>query len=424
MKKIILNIALITGTLFLINSCVKDTYDGPDSGCIIETPETGSAISIQQLLNEYSGEITEDIYIEGTVISSDEFGNFYKKLIIQDTTAGIAINLNATGLNSSYPVGRNIYVLLKGLYINNFGEISGNEDGDRIPVSLMTQYIKKGACFTGLKPDTVAISDLDASYVNKLVTILGVEIEGAHNGITYADAATQSTVNLNITDCQTTILLRTSGYAQFAADTVPKGNGSITGVFNIFGSDNQLFIRGTEDVVMEGDRCDGNGGGGVTLGYFSDNFDSNDFSTKGWNIENVVGTMAIWSTSDFPLNNGNFYAMATNYDGGNSEAESWLITPAIDLSTATDPKVSFRNAYNYSGDAIEVKYSTDYTSGNPSSSTWTNLNPTLSGGSWDWVSSGDLLLPVDANVRIAIIYYGSNSDGSKWEIDDFIVEEL
>jgi len=33
-------------------------------------------------------------------------------------------------------------------------------------------------------------------------------------------------------------------------------------------------------------------------------------------------------------------------------------------------------------------------------------------------------LPVDANVRIAIIYYGSNSDGSKWEIDDFIVEEL
>lgn len=424
MKKIILNIAILIGTLFLINSCVKDTYDGPDTGCIIETPEKGTSITIQQLLNNYSGLIEEDIYIEGTVISDDEFGNFYKSLTIQDSTAGIKINLNATSLSATYPAGRNVYVLLQGLYVNNFGEIASNSDNDRIPVSLLTKYIKKGECFVDVKPDTVAIADLNASYINKLVTVVGVEFTNAMSGPTYADPINQTTANLDLTDCSETIIVRTSGYAQFAGDTVPKGNGYITGVFNIFGSDKQLFIRSTKDVVMEGTRCDGSGGGGGgSLGYFSDDFASQNFTTKNWNIQTPTGTNP-WETSD-QGSGGNFYAVASNWDGSaNIETESWLISPTIDLSGATSPVLSFRNAYNYTGASLEVKYSTDYSGGNPSSATWTDLSVNLSTGSWDWVDSGQEPLPTNANVRIAFIYNGSNSDGSKWEIDDIIVEEL
>ncbi len=423
MKKLILNIAIFTSILLLMNACVKDTYDGPDTGCIIEKPE-GTAITIQDLLNNYSGAITSDVYIKGTVIADDKSGNFYKKIIIQDSTAGIAINIDRTNYNSIFPINRNIFVKLNGLALSSFGEIVANVDGDRILNSQVDEFIKKGECFQSFSPDTITLGDLGPSYVNKLVTILGVEFSNANSGITYADAEGQATVNLDLTDCTNTILVRTSGYSDFAGDTVPKGNGSITGVFNIFGSDNQIFIRNTEDVNMENARCDGSGGGGNE--FFFDDFSSQDVSPSRWISKKVIGTFE-WTADNFGSGN-NYYCKMSNYNSGNTASEAWLITKALDLNSITGtPIFSFKNATNYNGPAMEVFISTDYDgTSDPNSATWTTLNVTLSTGSWDWVSSGDINLTAyqTASTYIAFKYVGSDTDGATWEIDDVKIEGI
>lgn len=429
MKKLILNITILTSMMFLLNACVKDKYDGPDTGCIIETPE-GTAVTIEELLNNYAGtSISEDIFIEGTVIADDKSGNFYKKVIIQDATGGIAINIDRSNFNSTFPIDRNIYVKMNGLSINQYNEVVANAAGDRILNAQIDEHLKRGVCNQIANPDTVLISDLNASYVNKLVTIIGVEFTNALNGITYSDFAGQTTVNLDLTDCNGSLLVRNSGYATFAADTVPTGNGSITGVFNIFGSDNQLFIRDTKDVVMNDDRCDGQtgggGGGGSGNNYLYKDFDDNSLTSGGWSTFLESGTVD-WDLGNYLTS---FYGNISNWNGaGNDATEAWFISPSVDLSATTDPILNFRNAYEYDGDPLQLFVSTDYTTGNPNTATWVELTSDAiwSAGDFSWVDSEDILLTSYkmTNVHIAFKYTGSASDGSNWEIDEIEIEEL
>ena len=48
--------------------------------------------------------IADDIIIKGTVIANDKSGNFYKSIFIQDSTAGIQIDLDAYELHNLYHV--------------------------------------------------------------------------------------------------------------------------------------------------------------------------------------------------------------------------------------------------------------------------------------------------------------------------------
>ncbi len=434
MKKIILNIFLAAITLSLLNACIKDKYDGPDTGCVIDKPTEAEPISIKDLLDNYSGLIDSALYIEGTVIADDESGNTYKKLIVQDSTAGIAINIDRNQFYATYPIGRNVYVKLEDLYIDFYGEIQGNAAGDRILNAKIDEHIKRGACFQEKSPEIVALSDLGPSYVNKLVTILGVEFENAPAGITYADAVGQTTVNLTVVDCSgNDILVRTSGFAKFAGDTVATGNGSITGYFNIFNSDYQIFIRDTDDVNMTETRCDGStggggggsGGGGAGAEYHYKDFDDNSLTSGGWTSFQESGSVN-WEVGNF---NSFYYGNISNYDfntTSNSACEAWLISPALDLSTATTPVLNFRNAYKYNGDPLELFVSTDYSGGNPTAATWTALTYVASPGNFDWTDSDNVLLTAyqTAGTYIAFKYTGSNSDGSNWEVDEIKVGEL
>ena len=63
----------------------------------------------------------EDLIIEVYVVSSDQAGNFYKELIIQDDplnpTKGVALQLNESNLYEHFPIGSKIYIQLNGLSI-------------------------------------------------------------------------------------------------------------------------------------------------------------------------------------------------------------------------------------------------------------------------------------------------------------------
>ena len=57
--------------------------------------------------------------IAATVIADDESGNISNQLIIEDSSAGISLKLNENSLYTRFPIGRKVYVKLKGLYLGN-----------------------------------------------------------------------------------------------------------------------------------------------------------------------------------------------------------------------------------------------------------------------------------------------------------------
>src|SRR5690606_12800174 len=126
-------------------SCVDDGDYGipiPDDAANISIPEN-RLTTFKALHQRYAQAVnngnaiaiideTEDLYIEGYVVSSDQAGNFFEELIIQnkiddsnpdnDPRLGIRLDINVGSLSDTYEFGRKVYVKLNGLTI---GESNG-----------------------------------------------------------------------------------------------------------------------------------------------------------------------------------------------------------------------------------------------------------------------------------------------------------
>ena len=156
--------------------------------------------------------------------------------------------------------------------------------------------------------------------------------------------------------------------------------------------------------------------------YLDKNFDDDVLTSGGWTTQLVIGTLN-WDTYTF---GGEIFARMSNYNGTNNASETWLISPAMDLSTAITPTLTFISACNFTGAALELMISTNYDGTSaPGTATWTSLTATWSPGTYTWTSSGnvDLSAYIASGVYIAYKYTGSASDGKTWEVDDILVNE-
>jgi hypothetical protein len=129
-------------------------------------------------------------------------------------------------------------------------------------------------------------------------------------------------------------------------------------------------------------------------------------------------------------NNG--YMKASGYIGGAKASEGWLISPAIDLSSAPGATLTFDHVINYAGTMSSDQtlwISSDYTSGNPSAASWTQLTiPTYpAGNNWTFVSSGAIAIPAafigQSNVHIAFKYLSSTENAATWEIKNLLLND-
>ncbi|MEZ4892708.1 MAG: DUF5689 domain-containing protein [Saprospiraceae bacterium] len=102
------------------------------------------------------------------------------------------------------------------------------------------------------------------------------------------------------------LILRTSGFSDFAIQKTPTGKGSIHGVLGIFGSTYQLYIRDTTDVDMNGPRC-GAGSGNETLVNLSDVRALFQGSTTYLPSDRKIKGIVISDRTGNNLNNRNLY---------------------------------------------------------------------------------------------------------------------
>jgi hypothetical protein len=254
-------------------SCVKRDFDEPPY--IDETTNLVATTTIAELKQLFIGspvQITSDIIIAGIVVADDRSGNYFKSIIIQDATAGIDIQIDKVALHDDYPIGREVFIKVKDLWLaSNNGSIQlgaaidGSNRAQRIPDNLRSKFLFRGKKDQPIVPLNIRINELNASHIHRLVQIDDVQFLSSDVGKTLANAIAQTSVNLNLEDCNSnSILLRTSGFASFAAVQAPSGKGSITAIYSVFGNDKQLFIRDTSDLKLTGTRC-GGGGGDLTL---------------------------------------------------------------------------------------------------------------------------------------------------------------
>lgn len=267
------SLLLAVTTVLALSSC-KKKFDEP----FYNAPSVTTNATIAQLksLNPANGqfiEVTNDLVFRAVVSANDKSGNIYKQLYIQDSTGAIALDIDATGLFNQYPVGREVFIKAKGLYLVNEagmvklalrGLVAGVPTVTGIPTTLMERYIIRGSLnnMAEVEPKVVTIAELNnnATYqalLSRLVRINDVEVANAELSGTYSDtSANKSTINRNLRDCTGgSIIMRTSAYANFAGVRLPQGKGPVTAIFTVFNSTRQLLVRDTNDLQLNGPRC-------------------------------------------------------------------------------------------------------------------------------------------------------------------------
>ena len=263
MKNILFNLSAIL-TIFSVmtfSSCKKE-FDEPP---IADLPNLEGTATIQSViaLAAPTPVALGDLILEATVIADDKSGNFYKQLVIQDSTGGIRLDIDAYSIYTDFPIGRKVWVKCEGLYAWRDGDVpaivgSSNPDNSRIPQSTYKQFIIGGEYDQPLMPTVKSLTTLNALDYYTLIEIENVEFADCFAGSTYANPVTQESNNAELTDCATgaMVIVRNSGYADFAGELMPTGNGSIVAVFNSYNGTPQLLIRDPSDVEsMTGTRC-------------------------------------------------------------------------------------------------------------------------------------------------------------------------
>lgn len=405
------SIALLA-LVFTLSACVKGEFDVPP----INIPEfEGTANkTIADLKASYAwvlDSIEEDIIITGKVVGNDESGNIYKKLIIQDQTGGIELQLDRTSMYTEFKLGQVVFVKCRGMYIGDYNkliQLGGKFEGKigRLPDALINQHVFRDSLPGTVPPATLVPVKPDNKYISMLVKLENVHFEDPGKIWATQDA---SATNRNLLDAAgNALIVRTSQYASFCNEKIPAGSGTVTGILSIFGTDYQLTIRDTNDLK---------GFVPAPPVYFEEPFAAGQGA---FTTQSITGTQVwIWDSK---------YGMKmSGYSGGNKENEDWLISPPIDLRTAPAAVVTFDQAINYGTTAnIPINHtlwvSKNYTGGAPSTATWEKVTiPTFPpGNNWAFLASGTCTLPAgyagQNSVRIAFKYQSTTTESTTWEI--------
>lgn len=444
MKKIkFIALAFLALTL---GSCMGDGYADPDLTEKVPAAPYGNnslreknVISIADLKTQFATIINndngyklieKDMMIKAVVTGNDVSGNIYNQVSVQDASGAIIIAINGSGLSGYLPVGQEILVNLKGLYIGSYKKLpqiggvntklsDGSLGMGKIERAVWNQHFKilnpGEADATTVVPEEFDLTKLtDAAYMDanvcKLMTLKKVKFASA-NG-TNVWAPDDSNTSLELIDAETgkkisssNLVVRNSGYSKFANEVVPQGVFDITGIFTRYNNTWQIVLRSTDDLKQ------------VVLAYLSEPFDASQGNFTIDNIKLADGVEFVWKWASAA------YGMkASGYvNGSKQELQSRLKSPAIDLKSAKSAKLMFDQAINFASDIkqeCKVQISTD-------GKTWTDLDVQgyPAGNSWDFVAStADLTKYCGKTIYIGFLYSSTPTSAPTWEVKNFAVK--
>jgi len=259
----------------VIGACVKQKYTDPPDTTTFDPnlPVNASLLSLaNQAFSMNAGQyrVLGDTTVYGIVIADDKSGNFYKQIVIQDSTGGIVVTLDKTTIYGDYPIGRKVYIKLKGLLLMNYKglpeitySVSAAGTTTGIPSSLLDNYIVKASYPNTVTPKEFSASDLTSTnlqpYYNTLIKIDNMQFGVTFIGSIYAAPTSTGSYATSdtITSCNhlVNLVMYNSAFATFQPYLMPTGNGPVTTVLSSYNGSIQLLIRDTSDIQFNGPRC-------------------------------------------------------------------------------------------------------------------------------------------------------------------------
>ena len=262
----------------MLASCMGDSYDEPD---LKQSPYGNNGIneeniiSIAQLkemyktniLTSYSyAQVTEDLKIKGVVTGNDISGNIYNEVPIQDETGAIIIAVAQGGIYGYLPVGTEIIVSLKDLYVGNYGKqaevgvpttnSSGSTYVGRMSRMLWNDHFKITGVMKNVEPELFADGATGAATTwnidtdgGKLGVIKNVSIRNVTPPSVYAEPSGKTSVSWYFNEFKgTSIMIYNSPYCDFASKVLPQGKCNITGIVKRYNNYWEIIIRDENDV--------------------------------------------------------------------------------------------------------------------------------------------------------------------------------
>ena len=287
-----------------LTSCMDDDWKAPSG----DTPAYGNntlqeknIISIDELKTKYG--ITKDmindtvriddgIQIKGVVTGNDAEGNIYNEIALQDETGGILVCIAQGGLCGQMQVGQEVLIDLGGLYIGAYRSqpqigvpytsTSASGAKSTYPSRIAraewqtrfkligkpdaTKLVAKEFDYESLKGNETELY----KYAGCLVKATGVGFAKADGKTTYAPKSEGASTGYGVMrafknmttgkDYTTNEFgVRTSCYSDFAAEKLPEGKLTVTGILTCYKSQTkykataQILMRQQSDVQQMGE---------------------------------------------------------------------------------------------------------------------------------------------------------------------------
>lgn len=287
-----------------LTSCMDDDWKAPSG----DTPAYGNntlqeknVVSIADLKTKYG--ITKDmindtvriddgIQIKGVVTGNDAEGNIYNEIALQDETGGILVCIAQGGLCGQMQVGQEVLIDLGGLYIGAYRSqpqigvpytsTSASGAKSTYPSRIAraewqtrfkligkpdaTKLVAKEFDYESLKGNETELY----KYAGCLVKATGVGFAKADGKTTYAPKSEGASTGYGVMrafknmttgkDYTTNEFgVRTSCYSDFAAEKLPEGKLTVTGILTCYKSQKkynataQILMRQQSDVQQMGE---------------------------------------------------------------------------------------------------------------------------------------------------------------------------
>lgn len=284
--------ALLAALTF--TACMDGDWDDPNHGIppygnnAIEATNVVTIAQLKEMYPKYAAtdttRMTTDAQLKVFVTGNDIQGNLYNSIAVQDENGdALIICINKGSLYGYLPVGQDLLIDTKGLYIGGYGgqpqigvpytNKSGNTFPSRMDEKVWEQHFRLLPTRTPVQtkaenqadpqpgayvipeygPTEMDKLDKDANC-GKLMTITGVTVKGADGKKVWAskaDAGTYTSVQLYFNEIKgSNTMVYTCTYADFANTPIPTQKMNLTGIWKVYNNKWELVLRSEDDIQI------------------------------------------------------------------------------------------------------------------------------------------------------------------------------
>jgi len=418
-----------------------------------ETSNISAVISAykQSEIDLFTFDKDDKTIISCYVISSDEAGNFYKTLVVQDLAEnplnGLEIKIDMRAYYTKYNFGRKLYINFAGLSIT---EVNGKfvvgyqlrgtlED---IPSTLLDNYIIRSMETAEIVPESIDLKDFTIEMINRYVELKNVQFLKSDQGKSFASEAYDKYNGERIIEqCNTQAKthLFTSTYASFSSNLMPTETFHIQAVLSsdFYSGSINLVLNSPETLIINANqRCDPilykcedmleeQGKNVVFYEDFEELRTTLDIEKNGWKNYNVnFGNERYRKRSS----NENTFVQVSAYGSNEYVMDVWLISPPISLLDQKGASLSFDTRATFEeGSVLTVWFSTDYLE-DFNEASWHQLDAEVSVGSRDgsnefFISSGAIPIGcIREKFHLGFRYLGADPGVSTtYDLDNILI---